>query len=303
MNDYKRNIQPKLEMLLESAPVVLLQGARQSGKSTLADKIAKQSNKFTYITLDDNRYLSQSFQNPQEFVLNLQTPIIIDEVQRAPEIFLPIKLAVDRDRKPGKFLLTGSAQVLLLPKLADTLAGRLQILTMYPLSQSEIARRHGSFLDFAFSNEPLPKKLKQSLSREELMQKITIGGFPEVVRYASAVQRENWFSSYVSTMVHRDIREIAEVDRLATIPDLLAHLATRLAGLLNNADLSSVSGIPQTSLARYIALLQAIFAVHLLRPWSSNLVKRLTKTPKLFFNDSGLASYLLGISSAEDLSA
>ena len=291
---FKRNIEEKLKFLLKSAPVVLLQGARQSGKSTLVKQIASELH-YHYINLDDNRYLSQAVKNPQDFIVNLETPAIIDEVQRVPEIFLPIKLVVDDNRQPGKFLLTGSAQVLTLPGLADSLTGRMQLITLYPLSQGELLGVKDTFLDYIFRRQKPEQIEKNYPSKQEIFQRALKGGFPEVIQYKSAEQRQNWFESYITTLVQRDIKELADIDKLVDIPEILVYLASRLTGLLNISDLSSTSGISQTSLHRYLALLQALFIYQPLRPWASRLSKRLSKSAKVFFNDSGLTSYLLSL--------
>jgi predicted AAA+ superfamily ATPase len=287
-----RNINLVLQRSIETAPVVLLQGARQTGKSTLMKALAKQHSRMRYLTLDDVEYYAAAMNNPQEFVLALQTPVIIDEAQRAPELFKAIKLSVDDNRKAGQFLLTGSAQVLILPKLSESLAGRLRLVTLYPLSQGEINGVKDRFIDFAFSKKNPQIDTATGCAKQTLIKIVTAGGFPEPVQYTRASDRKSWFQSYVATAIHKDINELAHIDKLSMIPKLLEHLSARLTGLLNVADLSSSTGIPQTSLSRYLTLLESIFLLHLLPAWSTNPNKRLVRAPKVYLNDSGIAAYV-----------
>lgn len=299
---FERNIVPTLRRLIKTVPVVLLQGARQTGKSTLMKMLVGADARLKYVTLDDIEYLSSASDNPQEFIAQLDTPVIIDEVQKAPELFKAIKLSVDNNRQPGRFILTGSSQVLLLPKLSESLAGRLHLVTLYPLSQGEINQTKDRFVDFAFSKKDPRINAVEACDKSLIIKKVIAGGFPEPLQFEQAADRRSWYQSYVSTAIQRDITELAHIDRLTEMPKLLHQLAARLAGLLNVADLSSYSGIPQTSLARYLSLLEAIFFLHLVPAWSPAMSKRLVKSPKIYLNDGGLAAHLKKISelSAKD---
>jgi uncharacterized protein len=233
--------------------------------------------------------------DPSAFLSGLQTPVIFDEIQRVPELFLPIKASVDRDRRPGRFLLTGSANVLTLPAIADSLAGRMEILSLQPLSQGEIESRTETFIEAVFADDFKLPSLAVSETRQDLFARIVAGGFPEVVRRQSESRRDAWLKSYVATLLQRDVRDLANIEGLRDLPRLLSILAVRAGGLLNYAEISRSSGIPQTTLKRYATLLEALFLIEPLTAWSSNMTKRLMKTPKMFFTDTGLLCHLQGI--------
>jgi predicted AAA+ superfamily ATPase len=238
--------------------------------------------------------LAAASSNPSEFISGLEGPVILDEVQRVPELFIAIKAAVDRDRRPGRFLLTGSANVLLLPTLSDSLAGRMEILQLWPLSQGEIEGTRESFVDAAFSDS-LSSLHVEPCDRRDLIERALLGGFPEPLERPKQSRRNAWFGSYTTTILQRDVRDIAHVNGLTEMPRLLSLLAARAASLLNFSELSRTSGIPQTTLKRYMALLQASFLIQCLPAWSGNLGKRLVKSPKVFLTDTGLLASLLGI--------
>jgi predicted AAA+ superfamily ATPase len=292
---FRRHVTTPLLAALGDTPVVLLHGARQVGKSTLAQEIASGQHHARYLTLDDATVLAAARSDPAGFISGLQGSVVIDEVQRAPELFLPIKAAVDRDRRPGRFLLTGSANVLLLPKLSESLAGRMEVLTLWPLSQGEINGVVEEFIDRVFA-PALVLPPNASMDRDELARRIAAGGYPEAVLRSSARQPA-WFRSYVMTILQRTVRDIADIERLHEIPRLLSVLAARTGTLLNVADLSRTLGIPQTTLQRYLALLETTFLVHLLPAWSAKARKRLLKSPKILLVDTGLAGHLAGVDS------
>ncbi|MBI1892955.1 MAG: ATP-binding protein, partial [Candidatus Rokubacteria bacterium] len=206
-----------------------------------------------------------------------------------------IKAAVDRDGRPGRFLLTGSANVLLLPRLSDTLAGRMEILTLWPLSQGEIEGVREGFADALFA-ESLPPLYPEPEPWPRLFERISRGGYPEVVSQEAEERRGAWFGSYITTILQRDVRDVSNIEALTIMPRLLTLLATRSASLVNFSDLSRSVGIPLTTLRRYLALLEIAFLVQTLPAWSVNLGKRLVKAPKVLLSDSGLMAYLLGLS-------
>lgn len=290
---FQRHIAPQLLAALSDTPVVLLHGARQVGKSTQAQEVARGPHPARYLTLDDATTLAAAKSDPAGFIGNLQTPVVIDEVQRVPELFLPIKAAVDRNREPGRFLLTGSANVLLLPRLSESLAGRMEILTLWPLSQGEIDGVEENFVDGAFAPTFAPS-VSSSLDRGELARRIVAGGYPEAVLRAPA-RRPAWFRSYVATILQRTVRDIADIERLHELPRMLSVLAARTGTLLNVADLSRTLAIPQTTLQRYLALLETAFLVHLLPAWTAKARKRLLKSSKILLVDTGLAAHLVGV--------
>jgi predicted AAA+ superfamily ATPase len=289
-----RNITAHIKAALSDSPVVLLNGARQSGKSTLVKKIASDIHSARYLTLDDAGVLAAAKHDPEEFIAGLDGNIVIDEVQRAPELFLAIKAEVDRYRKPGRFLLTGSANVLLLPKLSESLAGRMEIMTLWPLSQGEIEGVREGFIDAVFSDK-LPVFLKITEDRTQTINKILLGGYPEVIGRATLSRRKAWFGSYITTILQRDVRDLAHIEGLTILPRVLSLIAARAASLLNFSELSRSVAIPQTTLKRYMSLLETTFLLQPLPAWSGNLGKRLVKAPKVMLNDTGLVASLIGL--------
>lgn len=291
---YRRHLTLRLLAALSDTPVVLLHGARQTGKSTLVRHLGRTAHPARYLTLDDAGVLSAAADDPQGFIDGLEGPVILDEVQRAPDIFLAIKRAVDRDRRPGRFLLTGSANVLLLPRLAESLVGRLEILTLWPLSQGEVQGRKEGLIDALFAGEE-PEWQEQKGSFATVWNEVLLGGYPEVRTRELAERRREWFGAYLTTLLQRDVRDLARIEGLTEVPRLLSLLASRLGNVSNFAELSRESGLPQTTLKRYLALLETTFLVQRLPPWSGNPEKRVTRTAKLLLTDSGLAAHLLGV--------
>jgi hypothetical protein len=298
---HPRHIAPLLTDALADTPVVLINGARQSGKSTLAQTQSTGTPR-QYLTLDDAVVLNAAKSDPAGFIDGLQGAVTLDEVQRVPEIFLAIKAAVDRQRQPGRFLLTGSANVLLLPGIADSLAGRMEVLSLWPLSSAEIADSAGLNRADALFQGDWSGLMVPPCERAALIERLLAGGFPEAVSRTSARRRDAWFDSYVQAILQRDVRELANIEQLTEIPNLLALLATRSGTLLNFAELSRSAAIAQSTLKRYFALLEMLFLVVRVPSWERNAGKRLVKAPKVFLPDSGLLNYLTG-STAESLSA
>ncbi len=234
--------------------------------------------------------------DPEGFIAGLNEPVTLDEVQRAPELFLTLKAAVDRDRRPGRFLLTGSANALLLPDIADSLAGRMEVLSLWPLSSAEIAGSPTTNLADWLFDGPMNALSIPPCNRAQLVEKLLSGGFPEAVSRNVPRRRAAWFDSYLQAIMQRDVRDLANVEQLTAIPDLIQLLATRSATLLNFAEISRSSGLPQTTLKRYFSLLETLFLVYRLPAWERNLGKRLVKAPKVFLPDSGLQAYLTELS-------
>lgn len=289
---YKRHILPLLQETLSSSPIVLLNGPRQSGKSTIMELIAKERG-MDYISFDDVRYLAAAKQDPIGFVSGLIKPVVLDEVQRVPEIFLPIKQNIDKHRIPGRYALTGSANPLLIPKLGDSLAGRMQILNMWPLSQGELIDHQESFLKDVFSDSMFAQITSVAQNKKDILMKLLIGGYPSVQKEKKARQRTSWCNSYINTILQKDVQDLAKINGLAHLPNLLHLLATRCAGLMNVAQLSRDCDIPITTIHRYLQLLQTLFLIIQQPAWSSNLGTRLIKSPKIYLVDTGLLNYLL----------
>ncbi len=291
----RRHLVDRLLDALADSPVVLVNGARQTGKSTLVQSQEATGRDRRYLTFDDPGILAAAKRDPNGFVAGLETPVTLDEVQHVPELFPVIKAAVDRKRQPGRFLLTGSANVLLLPKLSESLAGRMEVLPLWPFSQGELQGSKESFVDALLSRKPVACTGKAtSIKRANLFEHVVGGGYPPAVARQSASRREAWFQSYVMTMLQRDIRDLANIADATAVPRLLSVVAARAGGLLNFADLSRTVALPQTTLKRYFALLETMFLVQPLRPWFRNIGKRVIQTPKVYLNDSGLLGHLLG---------
>jgi predicted AAA+ superfamily ATPase len=292
----RRHITEHLLQALSDTPAVLVNGARQSGKSTVVQSAELTKPGRQYLTFDDPGVLGAAKRDPNGFIAGLNPLVTLDEVQHVPELFPAIKMAIDRKREPGRFLLTGSANVLLLPKLSESLAGRMEVLTLWPFSQGEMNDVSEGFIDALFSKQPVWSSGKSSgIRRDELFVKVMAGGYPLVVARNTGARRKAWFQSYLTTILQRDVRDLTNVADVTAVPRLLSVVATRAGGLLNFADLSRTLALPQTTLKRYFALLEATFLVQLLRPWSSNLGQRLIQTPKVYLDDTGLLAHLLGL--------
>ncbi len=267
----------------------MLNGARQTGKSTLVKSLFQDSHK--QYTLDDLSILSAVKNDPEAFLKSHSYPLVIDEVQRAPELFLPLKKVVDQDRKPGQFVLTGSAQILNLPVLADSLAGRMDIHTLWPLSATEILDSRFSFVDMIFTDEPFIETFHTS----EKAVDILLGGYPDVLKRTTEAQQETWCDSYVQTLLYRDLKDVASIENVSALMQLLSVVAARAGSLLNIDELSRSTQIPATSVKRYLTALQWLFLVVSIPAFSGNLSRRLIKAPKLYMNDVRLLRYFMGL--------
>ena len=295
-----RHIAPRLREALSDTPVVIINGARQTGKSTLAQTLEESAPR-RYLTLDDPTTLAAAQSDPAGFIDGLEGMVALDEIQRAPGLFLPIKAAVDRERHSGqaagRFLLTGSANVMLLPALADSLAGRMEIVRLMPFSCAERAGAPGmNRVDWLFAcrfNTLLPP-----CERQTLVEILLSGGFPEAVARTSGKRRTAWFASYLDAVLQRDVRELANVGQLVELPRLVQLLAHRSASLLNFAELSRSAGIAQTTLKRYFALLETLFLLQRVPAWERNPGKRLVRAPKVFLPDTGLLAHIAGYGAA-----
>lgn len=290
---YKRTVLKNVLEALSDTPVVFLRGARQTGKSTLVQSIAEGIYPARYVTLDNAGTLSAASADPAGFIAGIEKPVVIDEVQRVPELLLAIKEDVDRNRKPGRYILTGSSDVLTIPAVADSLAGRIELLTLWPLSAREISGGDENMADILFRPDFI-KRISPSPGFD-LEASIVSGGFPEPVKRTNHRRRSAWFESYITTILDRDIRNLSQIQDLASVPRLLRILAGRTATLHNQSEISRSSGIPNSTLVRYMALLKTTFLVQELPAWSTNLGKRLVKSPKLFMVDTGLACHLIDI--------
>lgn len=289
---YPRFITSALADAIADSPVVLIHGPRQCGKTTLARRFG-EARGYEYFNFDDSVAAAAAKADPAGFVADLPEKTILDEVQRVPEIFTALKTAVDRDRTPGRFILTGSANVLLVPRLADSLAGRMEILRLHPLAQCELVARSPAFLNTLFDGT----FGTQSLDRlgQNLATRIADGGYPAALARSAAHRRATWYRDYVSTLIQRDVRDLSRIRSLDVLPRLLSFAAGQTAQLLNISELASPFQLSRPTIHEYIALLESIFLLDVLPPWHSNRLKRLVKTPKIHVGDTGVACFLLGL--------
>lgn len=253
--------------------------------------MAVENRGHTYLSLDDGVLLAAAEADPVGFVDDLPEFVILDEIQRAPGLFAAIKTRVDRDRAPGRFLLTGSANVLLVPKLADSLAGRMGILRLHPLAQGELAGTEAHFLERLFAADFAPRTAERLGT--ELAERIAAGGYPAALARPAARRRAAWYRDYLETIVQRDVRDMTRIRSLDALPRLLTLAAGQTARLLNVTELAGPFHLTRPTIRDYVTLLERVFLVEELPPWHTNRMSRLVKGPKLHLTDTGLACALL----------
>lgn len=283
---------PRLLESLADTPVVLIHGPRQCGKTTLAQIVGRDQG-YAYFSFDEDVTRAAAVVDPVGFVGDLPERSILDEVQRVPGVFTALKLAVDRQRIPGRFLVTGSANVLLIPTLADSLAGRMGILRLHPLAQCELDGRAPGFLDRLlqgnFKMQTYPRL------GGELADRICAGGYPSALARATPRRRATWYRDYIETLVQRDVRVLSRINSLDALPRLLTLVAGQTARLANIADLAAPFQMSRPTIRDYVILLERVFLVDVLPPWHTNRLSRLVKSPKLHIGDTGIACALLGL--------
>lgn len=297
----RRNIEPLLQEAIKDTPVLLINGARHVGKTTLVQSVFKATHQ--YLTLEDELLLATIKKDPLHFLTDLKSPTIIDEVQRAPELFLPLKKVVDAKRRHGFFVLTSSTNVLTLPKLTDPLSGLIEIHTLWPFSQGEILGRKEGFIEAIFDKDIKP--FDKGIPPEDIAKKIIKGGYPDAITKEDSSIRNIWFEDYLTILLEKDIKELSNIERLSEIPDLLNVLAYRVCSSLNTSDISSTLQLPNATLKSYLKLLQTIFIVNYLPGWSKNLSRKpikLRKSPKVYLNDTGLLTDMLSLNEEKLLS-
>jgi len=295
ISPYPRYLAPRLREALVDTPAVLIHGPRQCGKTTLARMVGKRRG-YRYVSFDDDAVRAAARRDPIGFVAALPPRSILDEVQRVPEIFTSLKTAIDHRRSAGRFILTGSANVLLVPALADSLAGRMGLLRLHPLAQCELTRRQPRFLDALF-NGGFRTAIAKPLGAE-LALRIVAGGYPAALTRRASARRRAWYRDLVETQIQRDVRDVTRIHSFDALPRLLAHAAAHTARLINVSDLAAPFQISRQTIHEYVTVLERIFLLERLAPWHSNRLSRLVKTPKLHMTDTGLACALLGIDAA-----
>jgi hypothetical protein len=288
---YPRFIERQLWQALSDTRVVLITGPRQAGKTTLAEKLARDD--MPFLTLDDDTTLDTAQQDPVGFVRGLDRAVI-DEVQRAPRLLLAIKRSVDIDKRPGRFLLTGSANLMTLPQVSDSLAGRMALAELLPLSQSELRGKSGTFLERVFQGKA--PAVGEPVIGAELVRTVVSGGYPEVLERPSWARRQKWFLDYLKAIIERDVRHVAKVDHLRQMPRLLRILAQHSAQLVNYSSLGAPLAISHVTTQKYVGIFEKLYLLRTLPPWYDNEIKRLVKAPKLHFLDSGLLAALRNLS-------
>ena len=289
---YPRFVEPRLLDALADSPAVLIHGPRQCGKTTLA-RIVGASRGYRYVTFDDDVVRGAAEEDPLGFAAALPARVILDEVQRAPSLFTALKMEIDRRRVPGRFLLTGSTHVLLVPKLSESLAGRLQTLRLHPLAQCELEQRDSGFLDALFAAEFAIEHTARMGDR--LPARIVAGGYPAALTRPPGRRRANWYNDHVNALVQHDVRDLASIRKLDILPRLLAAAASQTARMANASDLAAPFEVSRPTIRDYTTLLERVFLVERVPAWHSNRLSRLIKRPKLHLCDTGIASSLLGL--------
>jgi predicted AAA+ superfamily ATPase len=288
MHLYPRYIEPVLEIALKDTPVVCLLGPRQAGKTTLVQQLRPER---AYISFDNSNLLNAAKNDPIGFVQGLPESVILDEIQRVPELLPAIKLAVDHQRTPGRFLLTGSANLLLLPSVQESLAGRMEVVQLNPLSEMEKMGGKYSLLRSLLAGEIEANIAAEYAVVKGIPEAICTGGYPEP-NARSASRARQWFKQYLNAIIKRDVRDIAAIRDENELLRLMSLLAWRTASLLNVSNLSSDMGINRETTEKYVAILERLFLIRRLPAWHKNDAKRLIRTPKVHVIDSGLAAQL-----------
>lgn len=292
-----RSITAHLAEAMGDTPVVLVAGPRQAGKTTLVRHWAHTAGAgMRYLTLDDESVRTAAREDPVGLVRSVDRAVI-DEIQRAPEVLLAIKKSVDEDRRPGRFLLTGSANLMALPTVSESLAGRMETLTLLPLSQSEMAGQSANWLDEVFAGR-IPQAAAADRS-SDLVERVLIGGYPEVLTRSTERRRSAWMRQYLDALIQRDVREVLNIDRLDQVPRFLRALSHTAGQMCNYSQLGAQVGLDGKTASRHIGVLEQMYLLRRIEPWARNRLSRLVKSPKLQFIDSGLLASLQGLTSAE----
>ncbi len=286
---FPRSLEPVIREALADTPVVCLLGPRQCGKTTLVQQLAPDR---AYVSLDEQNYRQTALADPAGFVASLPDDVTLDEVQRAPALLPAIKRAVDQDRRPGRFVLTGSANLLLVPTVTESLAGRMEMAQLHPLTESEKACAPGHFLSDLL-NGAIEPGIRPDATPEgpSLPDRLVAGGYPEPLT-RTPVRSRQWHRQYLRSIIDRDVQDVARVRDARELARLLELLALRSAGLLNTSNLANTLGLHRSTVDHYIAVLERLFLVRRLPAWRRNPAKRLIRTPKVHLLDTGLAATL-----------
>jgi predicted AAA+ superfamily ATPase len=284
----KRNLEKDIYEALQFFPALLISGARQVGKSTLCLSL----DGFNYITLDDTTTFSSAKNDPTGFVKRLKKPVIIDEIQKLPSLLSEIKQDIDTNRTNGQFILTGSANLLSFENISDTLAGRIAVFELYPLSMKELLGKNENVINMLLNLDNVDVS---EISNEQVQQHIILGGYPHIQTILKQKMQYIWFSSYIRTYIERDIRDIGELRNLDKFIDMYNILASRSANILNKSNLSKEAHIDYKTLNNYLFLLEQVYQVFELKSYQKNIKKEVIKNSKIYFSDSGVLSHMLKI--------
>jgi uncharacterized protein len=287
-----RHLAANVRVALGDTRVVVVLGARQVGKSTLVEQLAHHESPRPLVSLDDELTRTAALDDPTGFLADLPTPVVIDEVQRAPDLVLAIKRSVDLDQQPGRFLLTGSANLLRARTIADSLAGRVEYLDLWPFSQAELHQRPARFIASLFARKP-PRIADADTGRRPYAEMLVAGGFPEALRRVGA-RRRRFFETYLDSVLDRDLSTIARVHDVANVRRLLDAVAATTGSPLKVEGIGGDLSLAANTVRAHLDLLETLYLVHRLPAWHSNLLSRLAKSPKLHVMDSGLLAHLLG---------
>jgi uncharacterized protein len=285
-----------LEALADTR-VVFVAGARQVGKSTLARQIAADEHPASVVSLDEEVFLQAARSDPAGFLAAFDGPVVIDEIQRAPGLLLAIKDRVDRDTRPGRFLLTGSADVFASHRVHEALTGRMETIALWPLSQSEIRESHVNAIDTLLTGRA-PAVRDAPIGREAFAGPAAAGGYPEARLRPAGRRRDRWFANYVQDTLSRDLRDITDALKLGEMPRLMRLLASQSAGELVYRNLAAKLDLAGETVKSYVRLLEAVFLVKLLPAWRPGIGAREVRAPKAYIVDSGLLAHLLGADEA-----
>lgn len=289
-----RSIEAEVRDILAVSRAAAILGPRQAGKSTLALELARTGLVPNVYSLDQDQLLRAALDDPDGFVAGLKLPAVLDEVQRAPRLMLSIKQVIDSSDKPGQFLLTGSANLTTMAEVADALPGRIEYVNLWPFSQGELIGKKETFLDRVLAGD-VPRLASQPVGRVAYAERVVVGGFPGS-RGLSSRRRAGFFDSYLRTVTARDVAQLSpDSTAPAHLEDLIQLLATRSAGLLNLSGLARDLGVSDKTVLRHFELLEQMFLVFRLRPWSGNLGQRRIKTPKVFLTDTGMMAAMVNL--------
>ena len=294
MKYLKRSVRKDIENYLNYFPVLLISGARQVGKSTLALHLNIEN----YITLDDINIYQMAKNDPKGFIEHLQKPVIIDEVQRLPQLMITIKEYVDKDRFNGEFVLTGSASLAGFKDISDSLAGRIGIIELYPLSLKEKYGHKGNTIDTL--SQDLDTFLLKQYDNSSIVQNIIDGGYPEILKIDNPKAKYLWFSSYIRTYIESDAKELANIRNMDKFMNMYRLCMLRSGNIFNQNELQKECGLDNKTFSSYFSVLEHTYQIQKLQPFFKNELKRLVKSPKIFAIDTGVLCHLLRITSKEE---